>query len=111
MFKSGLNGQLKRLFLALGYVLQTKENRYSMFMYVSSLFQQEQRGLPTCIILQMVRFQLNYKVELYFWVHVYNSGILVTPLHWKNFERSGGELNLEFIYLFFRENQPQQNKL
>lgn len=52
MFKSELNGQLKRLFLhvALEYVLQTKEKRYSMFMYVSSLFQQEQRGLPTCII-------------------------------------------------------------
>lgn len=66
MFKSELNGQLKRLFLALEYVLQTKEKRYSMFMYVSSLFQQEQRGLPTCIVLQMVRFQLNYKVELYF---------------------------------------------
>lgn len=108
MFKSELNGQLKRLFLALEYVLQTKEKIYSMFMYVSSLFQQEQRGLPTCMILQMVRFQLNYKVES---VHVYNSGILVTPLHWKNFERSGGELNLEFIYLFLRENQPQQNKL
>lgn len=43
MFKSELNGQLKRLFLALEYVLQTKEKRYSMFMYVSSLFQQEQR--------------------------------------------------------------------
>lgn len=79
MFKSELNGQLKRLFLALEYVLQTKEKRYSMFMYVSSLFQQEQRGLPTCIILQMVRFQLDYKVELYFWVHVYITRAYLLP--------------------------------
>lgn len=111
MFKSGLNGQLKKINSSFRICSTNKGKIYSMFMYVSSLFQQEQRGLPTCIILQMVRFQLNYKVELYFWVHVYNSGILVTPLHWKYFERSGGELNLEFIYLFFRENQPQQNKL
>lgn len=71
MFKSGLNGQLKRLFLALEYVLQTKEKIYSMFMYVSSLFQQEQRGIPTCIILQMVRFQLNYKVEYMYITRAY----------------------------------------
>lgn len=42
-----------------------------MFMYVSSLFQQEQRGLPTCMILQMVRFQLNYKVEYMYITRAY----------------------------------------
>lgn len=101
MFKSGL-------FLALEYVLQTKQNRYSMFMYVSSLFQQEQRGLPTCIVLQMVRFQFNYKVD-YTFEYMYITRAYLLPCYSGKILKDQEE-NLIYNF-FFKENQPQQNKL